>query len=433
MDHDNRIRDQDAPVHRWYQFILAYPPHFVQEYITAFNIQSGMLVYDPFVGTGTTAVECMKQNVDVIGTDANPMSWYAAKVKTTWNVDIAALKDDLGYLYQSYKLSIRYHHIYDDMTQLVMPKTSHTPQISHRVPELTPDQQAVMPVDYISPMPLQKALLLAQLIRDLEDEDRRSFFNLALGQIIAHDISNVRYGPDISLGIIKKDADVWHTFYRQIMYMISDLTRFQKIAHGTARIWYDDARVMRNLQGVCERKVDAVITSPPYPNEKDYSRMTRMESVILGLVNSKSDLSEVKDVLLHSNSRGIRANDPDEKWVEDVAEVQALAHQIEAKCEALGKTSGFERSYGKVIRQYYGGMAKHLHAILPFLKPHAQLVYLVGDQQGYFQIHNPVAELLGIIATRYGYAVKKIEPWRTRFASGTSQWIDENVLILMAP
>ena len=36
---------------------------------------------------------------------------------------------------------------------------------------------------------------------------------------------------------------------------------------------------------------DAVITSPPYPNEKDYTRTTRLESVLLGFIRTKQDSS----------------------------------------------------------------------------------------------------------------------------------------------
>ena len=35
--------------------------------------------------------------------------------------------------------------------------------------------------------------------------------------------------------------------------------------------------------------VDAVITSPPYPNEKDYTRTTRLESVLLGYFEDMGD------------------------------------------------------------------------------------------------------------------------------------------------
>ena len=40
--------------------------------------------------------------------------------------------------------------------------------------------------------------------------------------------------------------------------------------------------------------VDAVITSPPYPNEKDYTRTTRLEMVLLGFVHNRAELQSLE-------------------------------------------------------------------------------------------------------------------------------------------
>ena len=40
--------------------------------------------------------------------------------------------------------------------------------------------------------------------------------------------------------------------------------------------------------------IDAVITSPPYPNEKDYTRTVRLESVLLGFLDDRESLRAVK-------------------------------------------------------------------------------------------------------------------------------------------
>jgi DNA modification methylase len=59
--------------------------------------------------------------------------------------------------------------------------------------------------------------------------------------------------------------------------------------------------------------VDAVVTSPPYPNEKDYTRITRLESIVLGFIKSKSDLQRLKKVLICSNTRNVYKNNDDDK------------------------------------------------------------------------------------------------------------------------
>src|SRR5207302_840611 len=93
--------------------------------------------------------------------------------------------------------------------------------------------------------------------------------------------------------------------------------------------------------------VDAVITSPPYPNEKDYTRTTRLETVILGFIRDKKALQALKRTMLRSNTRGVYKGDSDDKWVENHIEIQRIASQIEARRIELGKTSGFERLYAR--------------------------------------------------------------------------------------
>jgi DNA modification methylase len=52
-------------------------------------------------------------------------------------------------------------------------------------------------------------------------------------------------------------------------------------------IYQADARA---LSGVLEPgSIDVVITSPPYPNEKDYTRTTRLGSVLLGFIRNKKN------------------------------------------------------------------------------------------------------------------------------------------------
>lgn len=61
----------------------------------------------------------------------------------------------------------------------------------------------------------------------------------------------------------------------------------------------------RRILGVLEPdSIDAVITSPPYPNEKDYTRTTRLESVLLGFISERDDLRALKRDLMRSNTRG---------------------------------------------------------------------------------------------------------------------------------
>jgi hypothetical protein len=179
--------------------------------------------------------------------------------------------------------------------------------------------------------------------------------------------------------------------------------------------------------------VGAVITSPPYPNEKDYSRTTRLESVLLGFLRNKDDLRTFKRTLLRSNTRTVYKGDDDEQWISDNQEVTALADRIETKRLELGKTSGFERLYARVTRLYFGGMARHFASLRSVLEPGAHLAYVVGDQASYFQVMIRTGQILGRIAETLGYQCEGIDLFRTRLSTATGEQLREEVLILRWP
>jgi DNA modification methylase len=72
--------------------------------------------------------------------------------------------------------------------------------------------------------------------------------------------------------------------------------------------------------------VDAVITSPPYPNEKDYTRTTRLESVLLGFLEiGKTCDNSRKGYFAPIPAMCSRAGHEDDRWVTNHAEIQRLA------------------------------------------------------------------------------------------------------------
>ncbi|MEI9959589.1 MAG: hypothetical protein WDM76_00245 [Limisphaerales bacterium] len=181
------------------------------------------------------------------------------------------------------------------------------------------------------------------------------------------------------------------------------------------------------------QSIDAVITSPPYPNEKDYTRTTRLESILLGFIKSKEDLRVLKRSLVRSNTRGVYKADLDDLLVNGHLEIERIAAEIEQRRIALGKTSGFERLYARVTKLYFGGMKQHLADLRGVLRPGAKLAYVVGDQASYLRVMIRTGELLADIATSLGYEVIGIDLFRTRLATATREQLREEVVLLRWP
>jgi hypothetical protein len=296
---------------------------------------------------------------------------------------------------------------------------------------LTPEAIRVLIKDSISPLPLHKTLVLLEQMNRYQATTEYKYCLLALGNALVNSISNLRFGPEVGVGKIKDDIPVISTWLHEIRRMVDDLRQVQGYTYPDAIIHLADARDLCKI--LKPNSIDAVITSPPYPNEKDYTRTTRLESVVLGFYGDMSRLREYKKTLLRSNTRGVYKVDDDDQWITDHTEIQKIATQIEQRRIELGKTSGFEKLYARVTKLYFGGMARHLAQLRRSLKPNAQLAYVVGDQASYLQVMIRTGELLADIAHSLGYEVVRIDLFRTRFATATQADLREEVVVLRWP
>ncbi len=274
---------------------------------------------------------------------------------------------------------------------------------------------------------MARALRLLEAIDGAADRRFARHERLALARILPTGAGNLRFGPEVGVSATKKtDAPVEELWLSALEEMAADLAGVGPSLPATVHL--GDSRAA--LGRLAPRSVDAVVTSPPYPNEKDYTRTTRLESVVLGFLTSRAELQAVKRTLVRSNTRTVYRGDDDDRWVADHPEVQALAAEIEERRVALGKTSGFERLYHRVTLLYFGGMARHLEALKPALAPGARLAYVVGDQASYLRVLIRTGALLADLAERLGYEVEGIDLFRSRPATVTGDLLREEVVRL---
>jgi len=434
----NKVGAEDRAVHGWYRFVLGYPPHLVTKYFQQFGAdQRHDVVFDPFCGCGTTPVEAKLQGFRTVGIDANPIAAFATTVKTTWDIPLRKLEDANRKILERFESALDEQGINTEVPPLfrqfgegILNQHDHSVEPSAIKRMLPKELARVMPRGFISPLPYMKISLLRGLIDAEENEPIKNLYSLALAGILVEGVGNVGFGPEVYMTRPKKDAPVLKLFADKISMMLADLHLVQQFGMHRieSTVFSDDARTLSKLG---DRKVDIVITSPPYPNEKDYTRSTRLESLILGFIRNIDDLRGIKRSLIQSNTRAIlKGSDTDDSYVKKFARIQKLARTIENKRVELGKTSGFERLYHRVITLYYGGLYRHLSKLLPHLNRGARLAYVVGDQMSFFRIHIKTGELLAEIADDLGYKVDAIDLWRERLSTTTKQMLREEVVLL---
>ncbi len=428
----NRLFAEDRLAHNWYRFVLSFPAHLVRNYLQKFRLDQDAIVLDPFCGTGTTLVECKKLGIPSIGLEAHPFAHFASDVKTDWTPDPEALKEHAEKIAVLARKKLNSQGIEDTPPLPLFSKPEGT--FGKRITELRglPREKAKLLLsESISPLPLHKVLVLLECLEQNHDSRYCNHELLALGKALVCSISNLKFGPEVGVGKPKPDSPVVLPWLDAVETIAKDLQSLQKLNNTAAKAYKADARSASQV--LSDVKIDAVITSPPYPNEKDYSRTMRLESVILGFINNSNELRKLKKGLIRSNTRGVYKKDDDDKWIAGNKEVEQIAERIEARRIELGKTSGFERQYHKVTKLYFGGMARHLAELRTVLRPGARMAYVVGDQASYLRVMIRTGQLLADIAECLGYKVKNIDLFRTRLATATGEKLREEVLLLQWP
>lgn len=405
---ENKLRVEDSSIHDWYRFVLSFPPHLVQQYLETFCVDQTSFVLDPFCGTGTTNVECKKHGVSSWGIEASPLTHFVSKTKCVW------ANDTFNFLNTAKQIALAAARTINSLSK---PRT------------LSEEQTSLILKNSICEQPLSSTLVLRDSIR-AANSPFEDYYLLALAKHIVYSYSNLKFGPEVGISRKKKESvDVVEIWLSEIERMETDLEYWKHHSSTFADISLGDARSIPKRDYI--GKVDCVITSPPYPNEKDYSRTTRLESVILGFINTKDDLRNIKKGFIRSNSKNVYRSDNDAQYISNIGSINKLSNEIEERRLELGKTSGFEKLYASVVKQYFGGMARHLSELKPYLRNGASLAYVVGDQASYFQIPIRTSVLLGEVAESIGgYRVDRVDTFRKRFATATETWLNEDVLVL---
>jgi len=255
----------------------------------------------------------------------------------------------------------------------------------------------------------------------------------ALAWAVVDKASNVGFGPEAYHVSRLGRISVPTIFLGRVAEMVSDLEGIPSLAKNTpVMVVKGDARNVASLIPARLRgQITAVITSPPYPAEHDYTRITRVELELLGYVSSKEDLRSIKERMLRSNSKTVYSGDNDYRFVKGSKRLRALVRRVERS--ASKKDYGFARQYPKVLREYFGGLYRHLEGIASVLPRGAKCAYVLGEQCSYFGHKVETASLLaGMLRHgRLPLRVVGIETVRIRKATrGTRRPIKEEALFL---
>ena len=396
------VKAVDCPIHNWYTYVHTYSPQFVEYEISKKGITPGQQVLDPFSGTGTTLVECKSRGISSAGIDALDFLAFASKTKTEWEIDCEELR--------STAQGINRGALENFSSEISLDKR----------PEFLKES-------YISQKPLSKLLAIKEAILELENGKIKDLLKLALAAIIVHS-SNVRYGPNFGLIKPVDDVNVFRLFNEKIARIISDLEYAQKLRFtGESRAIAGDSR---KLSSIFKEKFDHIITSPPYPQEHDYTRQVRLEIAFFDYIKNTLELRSTKERMLRASTRNVYSTDSESQYVTKFKEITKLMDKIKYRVKETKGTSGFEKLYPKLVGEYFGGMYKSLQEIYDVLEKDGKAALLVGDSHCFKMVHIQTAKLLAQIALDIGFKKYEVEIWQNIRSTAHKYPIPEYILEL---
>jgi hypothetical protein len=403
-------------IHHWYRIIMGFDWRLADFILNELSVTADDLVLDPFAGAGTTLVQCKKRGISAVGIDVNPVCTLASTVKTSWTLKPTVLKRNLDQIVTR-TTKDESHLEGTDAAALRYLQTS-----------------GMIERGWLS---LHKARIVLSVRRAIRESTvagtYRNFFYLALVSAVVSKIADVKFGPEIYC-VRPRKLPALSSFIEVAELMISEM-QFAHRLRSTARsnIYLGDSRSRDTYYQALPSRARFAITSPPYPNEHDYTRSTRLELIMLGHVRDIKGLRSLKHDMLRCTTKGLYKDDSDAEFAKNYPSVERVAQELDRR--AAGYSDGFSQLYGRMVREYFGGMARHLLSLHHGLVPGARCAYVIRDTRALLGVYIDTPTLVGEIAAspKVGYELEKIIEWKKVKGTTGNYQLKEKILIFRKP
>lgn len=333
---------------------------------------------DSFCGGGTTLLACKEAGINSMGFDILPFSVFLTNVKTrSYNeAQLESAKKKLTYK-KSVSLNI------PSLTNIPIAKKAFTPSVRNEL------------------------LRIKESIINLKDNHIRDFFNLGLLSILETVSKTSKSGGFLRL-VDKRvlPETIQPIFASKIDSMIADVKEFngtfsQKKVSASAK--HSDARSLSTT-----RKFDAIITSPPYPNRHDYSRIYSLE-MLFDFVSDNDDLKQIRYETLRSHVEARKKFDTN-----DYIKPKSLVRLINRV-----KSNGVNNpQIINMLEGYFEDMFLSLREMKNKLENKGKIALVVSNVR-FSGINIPVDELLSDVGEQAGLSPKNI--FLARYRGNSSQ------------
>lgn len=397
--------NREGIIHRWYNYLEEFPYSLTEEKLKEYNINSKSLVVDPFVGSGTTLVTARMFHCKSIGFDSNPLMTFISNVKTNWEFNLEQLECTIKEITTEFLNKVHY-----------LDKIKLRSKFLYNMPKKEINQ-------WLSLTMQKEVALLKDIIENKTNNDTRNLLLLALSKA-CFDGSYVALCPGTTFYPFREKREFWDLFIDKIIQIFADLKSVQKFNSFLKTELINDS-CLNATKYLSNESIDFIITSPPYPNDLEYTRQTRLELYLLDFVEDMQDVQALKREMVKSSTKLIYKESSSEKRISNFNSVKIISDKIYEQTKE--KNWGFD--YPRMVREYFGDMYLCLKEFYPLMKRESKFLLVVGDQT-IKSIYIPVCDILIEMANHLGYKNCKKELFRIRRSTGHNIQLPEEIVIL---
>lgn len=377
------------PIHRWFRYSAGFSATWVKEVIRE---RSARAVLDPFMGSGTTCVVADELEIMSYGIESHPFVYRLAKGKLSWTASITAFQQTIA-------------EIEDRVVRMR----------SKSLPEIP----ALLGKCYSSDtlVELFKIREVYSKLAPALPEELNSLVFLAINAILrpSSHVGTAQWQYVLPNKRKAKVSTPGKALALQALLMANDMRHMQLVAKSSRAILIQgDART---LQGIPDKMIDLVVTSPPYANNYDYADATRLEMTFWGEIDSWGDLHEtVRKYLICSSSQHASKDrlELDVLLAEPVT--TPIRNELTAVCRELEKvrgTKGGNKAYHTMIAAYFADMGQTFHALRRVTTSGCDICLVIGDSAPY-GVYAPVDKWLGELSLAAGFRCWSFDKIRDR-------------------
>lgn len=360
--------------HRYYgKLIPAIPRTAIRNFT-----KIGDVVFDPFCGSGTTALEAKFLERNFIGLEINPLSIAISTVKTE-NYDVSKLNKISGILEIECRkdvvpvqeceipFCINRDHWFKDFVQKDMVIISR--HIPHSV-------ECVVSKKDIKKYELFFKCVLSAIIKQVSNADTMTVF------------------PGISKRIRKLEEegkihkDVFGTYFRGVKKRISYVKEMIDFKKKPIFINCNSSNV--DLEKYKE-KVDLIVTNPPYISSVRYAETLKLELYWMGIVKNSEEYMKLQESMI--------GNDKYAK-----SQYNNVHHcQFDFINEEIDEMYKIDPKNARVIYDFFNMMQKVIYNCSLVLKKKGKLIMKISDSK--IRKHSiKTGYYLTLIAEKYGFS-----------------------------